>query len=40
MKGDEPVSDVSAIFVATITFLRPSLVASKILACKSAGICE
>ena len=35
-----PVNDVSAILVATITFLLPSLVASKILACRSAGICE
>jgi hypothetical protein len=40
MEKDKPVSEVSAIFVATMTFLRPSLVASKILACKSAGICE
>ena len=35
-----PVSDVSAMFVATMTLRRPSLVGSKIFACRSAGICE
>ena len=36
--GSVPVNDVSAMFVATITFLRPSLVASNIFAWRSAGI--
>ena len=35
-----PVRDVSAMLVATMTLRRPSAVGSKILACRSAGICE
>ena len=37
---NEPVNEVSAILVVTMTFRRPSSVGEKILACKSAGICE